>query len=181
MAQFITPQRSCGLASGLSQISPMTILWLLLTISVARDLITMNSLTWPLGLMVDYISLKERTVLVELPTKNRSERVVFFPKYLVPSLQEYFLLEEEKKNAFNMSRMKFDYLIKQLRDFVPREKKKGFSLHSLRHSMGNMLAEQGVDVRIAQKLLGHKDIQSTLIYYDPDINTIKKIYNERVK
>ena len=73
------------------------------------------------------IDLEKRTVIVKTPTKNKIERVVPFPKRIAPVgkhkaidfvqlLKDYFTIEGEISNAFNMSDMKFTFLFKSLQN-----------------------------------------------------------------
>jgi len=125
------------------------------------------------------INLIERTALIRVPTKNKNERIVLFPKKVAVMLEEYFQSEDETINAFNMTIATMMHFFNFLKQFVPEGKR--ISAHTLRHSFANMLASEGVDISIAQKLLGHKDINSTLIYYNPNLDIIKKIYRQKIR
>ena len=52
---------------------------------------------------------------------------------------------------------------------------KSVTPHTLRHSFATHLLEQGVDIRVIQHLLGHRNIQSTTRYARVALNTIRQI------
>jgi site-specific recombinase XerD len=43
-------------------------------------------------------------------------------------------------------------------------KKRGVSIHTLRHSYATHLLEAGVNLRLIQKYLGHSSLQTTMLY-----------------
>lgn len=132
-----------------------------------------------INLKRENIKLEERALIVRIPTKNRSERTVFFPMKVKKLLINYFQLESETINAFNMQKGDLARLTGFLKTCMSN--KRNVTVHMFRHSFANMLARSGVDSKIAQKLLGHKSILSTLIYYNPDIKIVKQIYNEKIR
>lgn len=124
---------------------------------------------------IDLINMK---AIVRIPTKSKEEDYVFFTKEVQKDLEEYFRNEAEQTNAFNISTRQLSYLFQQLREFAPSGKV--ITPHTFRRSFAMMLAAKGIDIKVAQKLLRHKSMKSTEIYFDPDTRTVEKLYHERI-
>jgi site-specific recombinase XerD len=122
------------------------------------------------------IDMEEKQLVVRVPTKNRQERVAFFPNRAKNILEKYFKSEHEIDNAFNLTVGKINTLFAFLKNF-----RKDISPHMFRHSFTQHLASMGIDIRVAQQLLGHKSLATTMIYYNPNLETMKKIYRKKVK
>jgi len=120
---------------------------------------------------------------IRIPTKTKEERKVYFPLGLAKELQKYYdeVEPHQDTNAFNITVRQLLHIISFVKDFLPKEKRDHFSVHTFRHSFAMMLVQKIGDIRKAQKLLGHKSINSTLFYYDPDEEMIKQVYSENIK
>ena len=53
------------------------------------------------------------------------------------------------------------------------------SPHIFRHSFASHLLDRGVDLRIIQESLGHKDIASTQIYTHVRLSKLNKVLKEK--
>jgi len=112
-------------------------------------------------------------IKVRVPTKGKAERLVFIPYSLRVMMYQYFNSEVEKGNAFNLCSSSLDYIVRIFAECFPD---KNISAHTFRHSYAKDLIKNGMDVTIVSKLLGHKNIETTLIYVNPDEDMMREIY-----
>ena len=111
--------------------------------------------------------------------KNNEDLIVLFPKEVGKIVNTYFVMANEELNAFNLTEARVRYWVRQMSTFIVKNKK--ITPHSLRHSFAKMLVRSNMNIRNAQKLLGHKNIQSTLIYYNTDIEIARSAYKELIQ
>jgi integrase/recombinase XerD len=48
--------------------------------------------------------------------------------------------------------------------------------HMFRHTMATLMLEGGADIRYIQQMLGHADLESTLVYTQVSIRSLKQIH-----
>ncbi len=101
--------------------------------------------------------------------KGKKDRVVPLAQSILPFLKTYkevykprkWLFENQKKNGPYSARSAQD-VFKKIAKVL--ELPDTMSFHSLRHSYATHMLENGIDISIIQKLLGHNDIRTTLRY-----------------
>jgi integrase/recombinase XerD len=120
-------------------------------------------------------NLQERTAIIR-KTKNKEERYICYPINLKVILDQYFKSENEENNAFNITRKQIYYLFSLLTKYLQRP----ISPHLIRHSAGRNFRKQGVELEIVSKLLGHKNLQTTIRYTNPDFETVKNSYQDKM-
>ena len=102
-------------------------------------------------------------------SKYKKDRIVPLSDYMAKGLKSYLASENPNVWLFNGKDTDGRYSSKGL-DWVMREAlkktdiKKEVSLHSLRHSYATHLLEDGVNILLIKKLLGHAKIETTMIY-----------------
>ena len=89
------------------------------------------------------------------------DEVRYLKKYLKGKDKEGVLFMSRNKKP--ISRFTLDKMFKKYCEEVgiPKDKR---HFHTLRHSIAVHMIEAGIDVRIVQDFLGHRDIRSTTIY-----------------
>ena len=103
-----------------------------------------------------------------LPVANIPKFRVY-NKRIKPCLRQYYilykpsgLLFEGRPKGTPISFTSLSNILKNSLKKVGINKKA--SIHSLRHSFATHLLEQGTNIKIIQRLLGHHSIRSTMVY-----------------
>jgi len=106
--------------------------------------------------------------------KTQEEFIKPLTDDLIKYLKLYFSLEMEEDNAFNIRKTTIDKICKRLK---PYYKKANLHPHIFRVSLAVHLLKKGVDLRKIQKILGHKNIQTTAKYLKLKEEDIIEGYN----
>ena len=110
--------------------------------------------------------------------KGKKDRIVTLSPVLLVMLRAYAAEYKPgpKGYLFEGSTKGSPYSSRSVQEVLTAAKKKAGiirpgSVHSLRHSFATHLLDKGTDVTMIQKLLGHNDLKTTLIYLHSAIKT----------
>lgn len=121
----------------------------------------------------------DRNIIHLKETKGQKERIVFFHEKLKELLEnrtnenEKFILISERGNKYNQRTIQQIVKNQAMKVGI----KKRITPHCLRHSFATHLLEAGADIRYIQKLLGHRNLQTTQIYTHVANRDIKNLAN----
>ena len=111
--------------------------------------------------------------------KGKKDRYVNLPSSVLPELREYYRIYKPKEFLFE-GQFGGQYNIRSAQAVFKSAMnragiQKTVGIHSLRHSYATHLLEYGTDVSFIQKLMGHKDIKTTLRYLNITDQQLRKI------
>lgn len=112
----------------------------------------------------------DRMLIHVKQSKFKKDRMVPLSVYLASGLKKYLEAEKPFIWLFNGRTYGQPFATRAIQWIMKESVKKtniqkeGTCAHSLRHSYATHLLEDGVDIVTVQKLLGHKNIETTMIY-----------------
>ncbi len=147
---------------------------------------TMLMLVYGMGLRVSEIvkleitDIDSKNMQVHIRgAKGKKDRYANLPEAVLPFLRNYYKAYKPKKYLFEgqygeqYSSRSAQQVFKQSLERANINKNIG--IHGLRHSFATHLLEQGTDISYIQKLLGHNNIKTTLIYAHVGKKDVKAI------
>ena len=147
---------------------------------------TMLMLVYGMGLRVSEIvkleitDIDSKNMQVHIRgAKGKKDRYANLPAAVLPFLRNYYKAYKPKKYLFEgqygeqYSSRSAQQVFKQSLERANINKNIG--IHGLRHSFATHLLEQGTDISYIQKLLGHNNIKTTLIYAHVGKKDVKAI------
>jgi site-specific recombinase XerD len=121
-----------------------------------------------INLKIGDVDFERKTIHIR-QSKYKKDRIVPLADYMVHGLKKYLGAENPHIWLFNGRDISGQYSVRGL-SWIMREAlkkttiQKQVNLHSLRHSYATHLLEEGVNIVTLQKLLGHADISTTMLY-----------------
>ena len=146
----------------------------------------MIALTYSSGLRIgELIDLKikdidsSRMIIHIKSAKGNKDRIIPLSEKLLVMLRIYYkeynpkeyLFEGQKGGKYSTS--SFGKLLK--RAALKAKINKHITAHTLRHSYATHLLENGTDIRVIQKLLGHNSIKTTMLYTQVSTPTLLNV------
>jgi len=126
---------------------------------------------------------RSRMIINVVQGKGKKDRQVMLSPDLIPLLEKYWNEYKPKEYVLNgqfpvkelrYSDRSIGEVIKQLAAKAGLDNKRVYT-HLIRHCFATHLVEQGTDINLIQRLLGHSNVKTTSVYLHISNNLIKNI------
>jgi len=139
------------------------------------------TLTYSVGLRVSEVAnlkiedIDSKRMLIHIKNaKGKKDRIVPLSQTVLELLREYWREYKPKEYLFN-GQTNNKYSTGSCQKIYKRYIDNTSSIHTLRHSSATNLIENGTDLRIIQKILGHSSSKTTEIYTHVSNELLNKI------
>jgi integrase/recombinase XerD len=139
------------------------------------------TLTYSVGLRVSEVTnlkiedIDSKRMLIHIKNaKGKKDRIVPLSQTVLELLREYWREYKPKEYLFN-GQTNNKYSTGSCQKIYKRYIDNTSSIHTLRHSSATNLLENGTDIRIIQKILGHSSSKTTEIYTHVSNELLNKI------
>lgn len=126
-----------------------------------------------LNLKIEDVDSKRMIINIR-NAKGRKDRIVVLSENMLQTLRNYYKQYRPNTYMFN-GQFNLKYSAKSCNEIVKKHLGQIYHFHLLRHSHATTMLENGVDMTLIQKLLGHKDIKTTQIYGHVSVNLLSKL------
>jgi site-specific recombinase XerD len=125
---------------------------------------------------------RSRMIINIVQAKGRKDRQTGLPSHIIPLLENYYHEYKTKEYVLNgqfpekelrYSERSVNEVLKQLGEKAGIKKR--IYAHLIRHCFATHSVENGTDINLLQKLLGHSNVKTTNIYLHISHNYISKI------
>lgn len=131
-----------------------------------------------INLKIEDIDSENMQVLISRG-KGKKDRCVHLPESILEDLRKYYKAYRPTEYLFEgqyggvYSKRSAQAVFKNAQRKAGIHKKVG--IHGLRHSYATHLLEMGTDISLIQKLLGHRDVKTTLLYTEITDKSLKNV------
>ena len=119
---------------------------------------------------------KERTIYLNKACKEALETYLTVRKDLKPELRDKNALFISERNK-RISRRSVQYMVEKYVKKIGLDPRK-YTTHKLRHTAATLMHQSGVDIRVLQEILGHKQLSTTEIYTHINSNQLRAAVNQ---
>ncbi len=122
---------------------------------------------------------RSRMIINIIAGKGKKDRQVMLSEKIIPLLEKYFIEYRPKEYVLNgqfqiqYSVQSVGQVVKQLAEKAGIEKR--VYSHLMRHNAFTHMVESGVDINLIQRLAGHSNVKTTMMYCHVSNNLISKI------
>lgn len=122
---------------------------------------------------------RSRMIINIIAAKGNKDRQVSLPSLIIPLLEKYYYAYEPKPFVLK-GQKKSQYSQKSVLEVIKQlAKKAGINkrvyTHLIRHCTFTHMVESGTDINLIQKIAGHSNVKTTMIYCHLSDNLISKI------